>query len=455
MKRIKFIALAVVALSVYSVAVSQETYDPNYTFKMLTNKYSKSEKDIVDAKKSVSPSTWQKRGQMMVEIYNCDQEMLNVGMNTTNLTIFLKDPKEKTTEQLRNRAYEAYIYDRLKVYVKDGAVQDWTVTQYVTDDPLVKAYEAYKKAIELDESGKIADKLTNDLKELVTKFETDGGLNFRREKYADAYNDFKYLTLTNELNTKENYSIDTSNIYNAGLAAVYAEMPKEAIEYLERAKELNYGGASVYTMLKTAYVEIHDTTKVLPLLKEGFEKFPESNEIIVELINYYLNRGIADQALEYLKIAKDADPENATYHFAEGTLYDKLGNREKTIEAYNNAIKYKSDWFDPYYNMGVIFYNSAVEIFDKASSIPPNKQKEYEAEMNRGNDELEKALPYMESALKIAEKEYNEKPNDGEIIKTYKGTLDTLKTIYFRLRTRNEDYQKKLDVVNEKLDKLS
>ena len=55
-------------------------------------------------------------------------------------------------------------------------------------------------------------------------------------------------------------------------------------------------------------------------------------------------------------------------------------------------------------------------------------------------NQYESVVPYFERASEL-------KPDD-------KNTLTTLKELYFRLRTKNPDYQKKYDETMEKLNNL-
>jgi hypothetical protein len=75
-------------------------------------------------------------------------------------------------------------------------------------------------------------------------------------------------------------------------------------------------------------------------------------------------------------------------------------------------------YFNSYYNLGVMFYNEAVRLYEEANSI--NDQKEYEAARAKGDEALASSVPYMEKA--------------HEIDKTEPTTMETLKTLYYRLK---------------------
>jgi len=89
------------------------------------------------------------------------------------------------------------------------------------------------------------------------------------------------------------------------------------------------------------------------------------------------------------------------------------------------------EFYDAQYNLGVLYYNKAVKIYEEASKITDNT--EFEKVSAQGNEVLLQAVPYMERASQLD-------PND-------KFSLETLKTIYYRM--------KMTDKYNEVVSKLN
>ena len=133
-----------------------------------------------------------------------------------------------------------------------------------------------------------------------------------------------------------------------------------------------------------------------------------------------MNSNRVDDALRYLDIAIEQDPKNASYFFARGTLYDKLQKPEEAIASYMKAIEYKEDYFDAYYNLGAVYYNKGVKQIDVANAVPSNQPEKYEVEKEKADIEFKKAIPYMEKA--------------HEVNPTDKFTMESLKTLYYRLK---------------------
>ncbi len=460
MKKLKYTLLLAITFGlicgVKVQAQGETVQDPNLLFKSLEKRFANSDKQIVHPKKSLKASTWIKRGDLLIDIFNNDQnpELLKLGTTKERVKIYFKEPDQETTEMVNNENKEVFIYPRLKVYFTDNLVTDWKVTEMVTEKPLFKAYEAFKKAIELDPES--AEKISSSIDKIKSVAEREAAMDFRRRDYEEAMANFELIYNVVNLKPEAERYVDTASIYNAGLAASNAKKYDKAIEYFSVAKKYNYGGSDLYILMKDAYIKLGDTTKILPLLKDGFQQNPDSKDLIVELTNYYLNTGQEKEALEYIKLAKEKDPNNVSYYDVEGSLYDKMGEIDKAIVAYEAAIDMDPERFIAYYNLGVIHWNFAVSYIDTANSQPNTTkgQKDYEKYLDLATKELEKAVPYMSKGLEIAEKEYKAAPNDKDALGNYKGTLETLKNIYFRLRNTSEEYKKNLEAVEAKLKSL-
>jgi tetratricopeptide (TPR) repeat protein len=212
-------------------------------------------------------------------------------------------------------------------------------------------------------------------------------------------------------------AIDTMMLYYTGMAASRADLLDESIKYYELAREVNCPEPDLYVFLKQKYFMKGDTAKGVEILEDGFKKDPDNQSILIELINYYLTNNRGEEALEYLQIAQKDDPTNLSFIFAEATLYDKLGETDKALETYNRCIEIDPDYFNAYYNIGVMYYNNAVEMYKAADEI--GTPKEYGEATDAADVVLAKALPFMEEANRIDPEEVS--------------TLETLKTLYYRM----------------------
>jgi len=320
-------------------------------------------------------------------------------------------------------------YVRGRILQQIGESKDDKIKNLV-ENPLQKAWNDYQKALKLDEKDRINKDVDLQMATLQIDFINKGINMFNAQKYKEAFGAFQNSLEVGKMPIF-NGAVDTSIIYNAALAANNAGMYDEAIKYYKKAKDLDYGGASLYLYMKNAYLAKNDSTDALNILKEGFEKYPDNSNIIVELVNYYLTSGESQQAMEYLQLAKKNDPTNASLYFAEGTLHEKMGNPDKAMESYKKAIEVDSTFFNAYYNLGVLFFNKSVKLYEKANEIMDNDK--YAKAKAEADEVLNKAIPYMEKAHQLNPKDVS--------------TMETLKMIYYRLQMKDklEDIQKQLD----------
>lgn len=424
MKRMT-IALAFLITGI-SYAYSQD--DPSSSgYKSLEGKLEKSNIQIADPKKKDLPKTWFERAKLFQDIADVNVQYLHATMSLLEIKLIFKEPKEIKKEN----NLEQYVYNNLTLTLENNTLKSWKETKTIVSSPLDSAYKCYLKTLELDKEGKMDKKVGEGLKSLKMIYQKEGLNEYVLQNLKGSFEAFKSIVSINQL--KQVNMTDTAIIYYAGVTGFETGQKDEALKYLLKAKNLNYQDPNVYVYLKNAYLGKGDSANCLLVLKEGFTKYPTNPAILVELINYYLVSGESKAALEYLAKAKENDPKNKSYLFAEGTLYDKMSNPDKSIESYQKAIVLDSLYFDAYFNLGVVYYNLAVKKTEEANDEKDTEK--YKAKKLIADEEFKKAIPYMEKAHAI-------NPKD-------KQPLETLKTLYYRLKM-----QEQLDKVMKELKEL-
>lgn len=293
----------------------------------------------------------------------------------------------------------------------------------LSDDPLTVAYDSYMKALSLDEKNKFTNSVKIKLTLLISDLTNQAVNAFNEEKYEKALKSFEQIMAienTPAIKADDPNAVDTVIIFNAGLAAYNSQLYDKAIEYYKEAAKYKYSGSRTIQLISSAYMQKKDTLGALSSLEEGLKDYPGNVTILTEIINIYLNANKVDEALKYLNLAISQDPQNATYYFAKGTLFDKLQKPEEAQECYLKAIELKDDYFDAYYNLGALYYNKGVKQIDVANAVPSNQPAKYEEEKNKADVEFSKAIPYMEKAHAL-------NPTD-------KFTMESLKTLYYRMK---------------------
>ncbi len=297
------------------------------------------------------------------------------------------------------------------------------------DKGVLKAFNFYKKAIELDEKGnekgKQIGKYEKDILFALTFFNselTNAAIEgFNNENFEKSFKAFEGVLELNATIAKlqdvpeDQASIDTTIIYNCALAAYNIEDWDNAEKYFKKTIDLDFGGGDAVLLLNQVYSNTGDSVKMGDNLKEGFLKYPEDDRILTSLIQYYLSTKQNDAALNYLNTAIEKDPENASFFYARGVLNESV-DKDKAIENYKKAIEIDPQFFNALYNVGVIYYNKGVEQQNKANEL--SDYKKFESKKKEAEVFWELALPYMEKAIEL-------QPDNPDV-------LESLKGLYYR-----------------------
>lgn len=276
------------------------------------------------------------------------------------------------------------------------------------DDGIAKTTEFLDKAKELDAiggpKGKKIGKAAKDIEkaklELYGVAMNMGGSYYEAKNYAKSLDGFIYAD--NLLQQTSKYVQDTLLYNNIGIVAMQAEKYTVGADYLLKAARLYKGndkafddGVMAYRRAKYCYEQVKDSENEEKVLKEAFEAYPSSKDVITELINYYLQAQRNEEALVYLNEAIQKDPSNSQYYFARGCLNEKI-SIEAAEADYKKAIELDSKNFSALYNLAILYYNKSLEIKTNASA--ERDMAKYNAMMEEFKSVMTKAAPYFRQA---------------------------------------------------------
>jgi len=409
-------------------------------FDQLKKKVEKSNADIENPKKNIKEGTWIDRAELMMEVYESQLLNTRTGMSIQEFTLIVGQPKNRVQEEQDGVLVEKFIMDRAIFYFVNNTLEKWEVLNPVVDKPLDLAAESLKKAKEIDVKEKKTKSIYDNYIRLRELYISEGSNCYSFKNFDCAYDRFNNV-ITIGLLPKVNQK-DTAMYYFTALSAQQAGKSQIALDLYKKAIELGYTSeGNAFSNIEQCYKAIGDNETGLQYLEQGFTKYPKNQSILLALINYYLNKNEDPSiVITYIDKAIQDDPGNASLFFAKGTIYDKLADFEKAIESYKKAIEVDPKYFDPYYNLGTIFYNKGVKYLEEANKIPAKEIEKYDGIIVKANEEFKNALPFFEKANEI-------NPND-------KSSIENIKNIYFRYRNESEEMNKKYLEYNEKLQNM-
>ncbi|MBE3086850.1 MAG: tetratricopeptide repeat protein, partial [Bacteroidetes bacterium] len=212
----------------------------------------------------------------------------------------------------------------------------------------------------------------------------------------------------------------------------------DAIKYFNKCAEMKYLGIKPYFEIYASYLGLGDTVKAESILKNLTDIFPNDKDIYLQLIDLYIKSNKNEEALKYIKVAKETDSSNYSLFFAAGIIYLNQNRYDEAIVELTRSIEIKGDVYDTQYGLGAAYINKAADMFVKANEIMDVKK--YSDAIDLANAVYAKALPPMEKAYEL-------KPDDFY-------TMKSLQELYYRLKAKDASLTPKYDAIKAKLDAI-
>ncbi|MBO7191905.1 MAG: tetratricopeptide repeat protein [Bacteroidales bacterium] len=324
-----------------------------------------------DAKKATKVATWLKLATVYMDAYEAPAG--NVILNTPRIQLQMMMGPEKPVSAenvvVDGLNFKKEVYANKNLYFDETDVlRIVEVTKPVYEDALASALNAYAKAAEVDVKNSKLEDVKKGIKTIAEKYFNDGMNQYSLGNYAKAG---ELLGKSAAASATAPYSVvDTTALYNAGYIYWAAKDYNTAKTYFDKclAENYYYENGEVYAKLGDIYFNLGDNAKGVATLEEGFVKFPQSQSILVGLINYYLTSGEnSDRLFELIAEAKKNEPGNVSLYYVEGNIHKQLGNFEKSLAAYQECTKVDPNYDFGYHGQGVLYYDRAVALSEQAA----------------------------------------------------------------------------------------
>ena len=391
-------------------------------------------------KKAVKPATWLKVADAYVKAYDAPTGSVVAGATKQELMFMMGNEKPTSTEEvvIGGQPYTKEVYANKDLYFNaNGQLAIIDVTQPVYEDALAKAIEAYKKAAEVDPALSKGKDIRAGLELISGKYINDAYNCYQFGDYAEA--SVLFEKAADAMETAPLNKMDTTAIYNAGFTAWISKDYSRAQKFFEKclANNYYYEGGEVFAKLADVYTNLGQKDAARDVLEKGFTTYPQSQSILIGLINYYLESGQnTDRLFVLINEAKKNEPDNASLYYVEGNIYKELGQTEEAVKAYYRCAEINPDYEFGYIGVGILYYNQAIELQEKAANEFDDKK--YEALVADFNTALKNAIEPFEKAFEVS-KDNGIKVNVAEY----------LKNIYYRFSSESQEYMDGYKKYNE------
>lgn len=389
-----------------------------------------------DAKKASKFATWIKLGQAYIDAYDAPRGNGWIGAGQQELMLVMGPDKPKSEEAvtISGQQFKKAVFDTKNYYYNEaGTLQMIEVTKPVIDDCLDKALAAFKKAAELDVKGSKAEDIKKAVESIGNKFSDEAYNAYTFGNFADASKFFEKAA--DATFAVPGLKVNSEALYNAGFTAKMVGDLDRAKAFFQKAIDNGYDGEKGEAYAKIAEIldDQGDKEGSKNVLEEAFVKYPDSQSILIGLINYYLsNNGNTDRLFELLNVAKKNEPDNASLYYVEGNINKQLGNEEAALASYDQCAKVNPSYVFGYVGKGIYFYEKALDLQEKANNeMDDNKW----SELNRQfEDALKSCIEPFETAFETS--------TDNEL---KANVAEYLKNACFRFRTSGQEYADKYE----------
>lgn len=295
------------------------------------------------------------------------------------------------------------------------AIAEDSTNSVQAEDPYQTALDAYAKAKELEKEGSVYYTFADQQIQSVWAQNINKGAElYSAQDYENAIKLFDVAKMAVPEDT-------TAYIY-AGISAQQAgDLMGAAENYRYLIDKLDYESEDFYNSLIYIYlVDQKDTETALEYLRKAQDAFPENSDFLKREINILINDENFEEAERKLTKAIDKEADNPILFYNRAYLYEQMERDEEAIENYKKAIELDPTYFDANFNLAAFYFNEAADILKEANEMD---LKEYQ---ERGKEIEENAKVYFEKALPYLEKSKELQPDNEKV-------LGTLQTVYTRL----------------------
>ena len=391
-------------------------------------------------KKNTKVATWLKLATSYMDAYDAPVGNVLVNSPRVQLQMMMGNEKPTAVEEVvvDGMPFKKEVYSNKNLYF-DGTdvLRIVEVTVPVFEDPLAGALAAYAKAYEVDVKQSKTKDIVAGIQAIQQRYFNDGMNQYSLGDYKKAGELIVKAAAAAE--TAPNSVVDTTALYNAGYIYWASKDFETAKNLFEKclANNYYYENGEVYAKLGDIYFNLGDKAKGVETLETGFVKFPQSQSILIGLINYYLESGEnTDRLFELIGQAKQNEPNNVSLYYVEGNIHKQLGDFDKALAAYKECATVDPNYDFGYHGQGALLYDKAVELSEKAQNELDDAK--YQALVKEYEQVLLDAIEPFEKAFEVSQN-----------IQVKINAAEYLKNIYYRFSSVEDKYMEGYKKYNE------
>ena len=290
----------------------------------------------------------------------------------------------------------------------------------------VGAYEAVKRAMELDHRGKFRGEnqqllmqttflLLNHAiahyNDAITHLKDSAQAQPHFQKTADLLE--KFFDAYQSLHPKAQELVDANLMksqlprpllyFYAGYSAQQIGKNEAAKKYYQDAIAAEVKEPLAYIFYAELLAKEDSLQKASEVLAQGRKRFPDNTNLMDTELRLYQDAGKTDELMKRLKKVAAEHPEEPRYALYLAGLYEKQGNVDSAQAIYQKVLAADPENELANYNLGILYFNKGVEFYNQ--SIKERDLKKAGKLDKKAKSWFAKAEPYLEKA-------YSQNPKD-------------------------------------------
>jgi tetratricopeptide (TPR) repeat protein len=177
----------------------------------------------------------------------------------------------------------------------------------------------------------------------------------------------KYATPVEEATTP---SLEALKAYSLGIKTAYTGADTPALPFFKRAADLDPNFAMAYRAISNVYGNLGEVGRAAENARKAYdlrEKVSERERFFIET-NYYLNAtGELEKAAQTFELWQQTYPRDFVPYGDLGVVSARLGNWEKALEEYREALRLEPNCGPNYFNLGGAY--TAFYRLDEAEAV--------------------------------------------------------------------------------------
>jgi tetratricopeptide (TPR) repeat protein len=204
-------------------------------------------------------------------------------------------------------------------------------------------------------------------KEAVLKALDAAALKVRR-KLGESLNSVqKYATPVEEATTP---SLEALKAYSLGVKTARAKGETASLPFFKRAVELDPSFAMAYNWMSSSYIDLNELRRAAENARKAYalqEKVSERERFRIESGYYQIATGDLEKAARTYELWQQAYPRDGMPYRVLGYISTFLGNWEKALEEFREALRLEPNNSGNYVNLGLDY--TALDRLDEAEAV--------------------------------------------------------------------------------------